>query len=96
MDVEAIEPMTTYKLAEAIRNFCNHNRHSRNVNDRWLADYLLPVHETICAVGNNKLREADIKSLKAFRTAELERQIEEKRREAEKLERDLKRVQAEV
>lgn len=96
MDVEEYKPITTYKLAEAIREFCNHNRHSRSVNDRWLADYLLPVHETVCAVGNSKLRDADIKSVKAFRTAELERQIEEKRREAEKLERDLKQVQAEV
>lgn len=87
-------PMMPRQLAEHIRTFINDQRHTHFVQNRWLANSLEPVINTVYAVANYNLTPEMSTAVNAFRAAELQKQIEDKRNEASALERELAKVRA--
>lgn len=85
---------TIRDLIDTTRKYMDDNRSSRDVNERWLADYLIPVWKVMAEVGNNRLGDTNKSCVQAFRAAELEAEIDKKRQETEGLERELKKVRA--
>lgn len=85
---------TVRTLIETMRSYMNDQTHSRDVNERWLADYLIPVWKTVCEVGNRNLSEGNAAASLAFRAAELQAEIDAKKKETQKLETGLKKLKA--
>lgn len=82
---------TTRALYDVVSDYIDCNRHSRNVNERWLCISLTPLLGVIDSVMNrSKLSEETRKLVAEFRAAEIQKEIAVKRREIEVLERDLK------
>lgn len=95
MNVQARARMTPFQLCEALDQFVADNDHGGDLDDRWLANYVrqttLPVAREI---RNNNIGPETREQINAFRAAEIESEMDRKRRELESLERDLKRVKA--
>lgn len=88
MDMVSERKATTVRmLYEDVTAYMDNNRHSRDVNERWLCSLLEPMLSTISAVMNNRL--SNKLPVAEFRAAEIEKEIASKRKEIERLERDL-------
>ena len=88
MDMVAERKTTTVRvLYEAVTAYIDDNKHSRDVNERWLCSILEPMLSTISGVMNNRV--ANKLPIAEFRAAEIEKEIASKRKEIERLERDL-------
>lgn len=85
---------TIRTLLETMKNYMDDNRHSRDVNERWLSDYLIPIWKTVAEVGNARLTEANSGAVDSFRADELREQIRIKKSEAQRLEEELKKLKA--
>jgi hypothetical protein len=85
---------TARSLYETTADYINSNRHSRDVNERWLCAILEPMLGTISGVMNSRPPEMDKQSIATFRAAEIEKEIASKRKEIERLERDLATAKA--
>jgi hypothetical protein len=81
--------VTARALYEAVREYIDSNKHSRDVAERWLCSVLEPQTATISAIMNNHPRADDQPAIEAFRAAELQEQIKAKQRELATLEADL-------
>lgn len=94
MTAEQYHSMTVQELVRAIQKFSSDNERSNVVENRWLTHALAPAIEMLCEVGNSRLGPENRAAVNAFRAAEIERELERKRKDIEALERDLKRVRA--
>lgn len=93
-DVEEYKPITTHELIRVLQRYQSDKVRSSSVEERWLCTQIDVALKSACEVGNSRLSEENRKDVNAFRAVELERQIEQKRRDAEALERELKKVRA--
>lgn len=84
---------TARTLYETVTSYIDDNKHSRDVAERWLCSVLEPSLSMISGVLNNRPRPIDLPAISSFQAAEIEKQIEAKRKEIQNLERDLKTVQ---
>lgn len=90
MDVAMVRKTTTVRaLYEAVTAYIDDNKHARDVNERWLCGILEPMLGLIGGVMNSRPRDIDKSAIAAFRAAEIEKEIASKRKEIERLERDL-------
>lgn len=94
MTAEVERNITPYDLCTFLDRFITGNARSRDVDERWLASELKPVLEIAAEVRNAILKPENRAKVNVFRAAELEAEIEKKRRETEVLERDLKAIKA--
>jgi len=94
MTALAHSPMTTNELIRALQRFQDEAAHSGSVEIRWLCAVIQPALDAACEVGNSRLGPENRKGVNEFRAAELEREIERKRKDTELLERELKKVRA--
>lgn len=92
MDVAEYKPMTTRALYDHISRFADDNASSRDPDMRWLASKLEAWRPLVSDVMNSRLGPAERAAVTAFRAAELEKEIADKRSEIAKLERDLQRT----
>jgi uncharacterized small protein (DUF1192 family) len=82
---------TARMLYDTMTAYIDDHKHSRDVSERWLGSVLEPLLGTISGVMNRgSPNEANRKAVAAFRAAEIEKEIADKRKEIERLERDLK------
>jgi hypothetical protein len=86
--------MTTHEFIAALQRFQHDAEHCNAVEVRWLGKALQPTLDAACEVGNSRLGPENRKAVNDFRAAELEKEIDRKRRDMEILERDLKKVRA--
>ena len=93
-EVQEYRRTTIRELIDTMRKYMDDQRHSRDVNERWLVDYLIPVWKVAAEVGNGRLGETSKAAVQAFRALELEDEISKRRKETENLERELKKVRA--
>lgn len=85
--------MNARQLADTIDRFISDNRHSRDVDMRWLASYFAPILTMLGeAISQRGLGPEMRKLVDAFRAKEIEGEMANKRRELEILERDLGRI----
>jgi hypothetical protein len=92
---EAQKQLTVYGLVEALETFHRDNRSSYDVDTRWLADFIAGEPLRIARQVRSSGLDPEMKAkVRAFRAAELEDEMEKKRRELADLERDLKKVKA--
>lgn len=89
---EVAHTITPYDLCTLLERFINGNSHSGDVENRWLASEMKPALEIARQVRNCRLEPENRAKVTAFRAAEIEAEIEKKRREMENLERDLKQL----
>jgi aspartokinase-like uncharacterized kinase len=95
MTVKERQVVTVQQLYSQLAEFIHSNMYSSDRSVRWLADELKNNALVIVAeVGNMKLSEENQAKVRNFHAAELQKQLEEKRREVDRLERDLKTVSA--
>lgn len=87
---EAYRPMTPRQFYDHISRFADDNGASRDPDMRWLASKVEAWRPLVANVMNSRLDPAERAEAKAFRAAEIEKEIADKRRELERLERDLK------
>lgn len=85
-------PMTVQELVRHIQRFQGDCAHSRSVEERWLCTFLQPALDAACEVGDAHLNPENRASANAFRAAEIEKELDRKRRDIEALERDLKKA----
>jgi hypothetical protein len=83
-------------LYDTVTEYIDGNRHSRDVNERWLCATLEPFLVRISGVMNSRPTIADLPAIAAFRAAEIEKQVSDKRSELARLERDLAIAQKEL
>lgn len=81
--------ITARMLYETVTAYIDDNKHSRDVNERWLCSVLEPMLGIFSGVLNSRVPEKDRPAVAAFRAAEIEKEIAGKRKEIERLERDL-------
>lgn len=91
-DAEAYTPMKPRQLYDHMDRFQSDNSHSSDVNCRWLSTMIDGWKATVAQVMNIRLEPENVVLVNAFRASELEKQIADKRREVERLERDLRAV----
>lgn len=80
---------TTRTLYETVTAYIDDNKQSRYVAERWLCSVLDPKLATISAIMNSLPRADDQPSIESFRAAEIQEQINSKKRELAALEADL-------
>jgi hypothetical protein len=87
--------MTAHQLATDVERFVSDNRHSNDLDDRWLADFLeqlaVPV---IREIRNNNVGPKTREAIKRFRAKELEAELERDRDRMKKTERELEKLRA--
>lgn len=81
------KPTTIRTLYDTVTSYIDDNKHSRDVNERWLCSILEPMLATFSGVLNNRV--ANKLPIAEFRAAEIEKEIASKRNEIERLQRDL-------
>jgi hypothetical protein len=86
--------MTTRDLYERVKRYIDDNEHSNDVNVRWLCTTLEPILLRIGHIMNDRAPEGDKQAIAAFRSAEIEAEIANRRKDIERLERDLQKVKA--
>jgi hypothetical protein len=90
------EPMKTFTaaaLASAIEDYCQSQRHSRDVSDRWLSSYLdKAVLGLVRQVRNNNLDMDLREQVNAFRLTEIEKEKQAKQKEIDALDREAKKL----
>jgi hypothetical protein len=84
------KPTNCRALYETLTDYIDSNRYSRDTTERWLCSNLEPLLKTLSSVMSSRLSEPDKKAVAAFRAAEIAAEIATKRKEIERLERDLK------
>lgn len=94
MPAEMKQNMTTFDLCADLERFISDNAHSRDLDDRWLADKLKTILPAAREVRNNNLSSENRATVNAFRALEIEDELTRKRNEIDVLERDLKSVKA--
>lgn len=87
-------PMTVNELIRHLQRYQSDGIRSGGLHGRWLAERIQPLLDTACEVANSRLSPENQKAINAFRAAELEQEIERKRKDVEALERDLKKFRA--
>lgn len=83
---------TANELCNFLDTFISDNARSRDLDNRWLADFLKSVLPACREVRNNNLSPETREKVNAFRALEIEEEMTRKRRELEILERDLKKL----
>jgi hypothetical protein len=76
-------------LSETMADYIDGAKYSSDTAERWLCSVLEPFRVTMHSVLSNRLSEPDRKSIAEFRAAEIAKDIAAKRKEIERLERDL-------
>lgn len=89
---EAHTAMTAFTLCEEVERFISSNSYSRDLGNRWLADFLKTILPVIREVRNNNLSPETREKVTKFRALEIEEELRNKRSEIEILERDLRKV----
>lgn len=84
--------ITTHELCNALERYINRKEHSNDVDERWLAHYLTTFRAVALEVRNSRLGPGAKAQVNAFRAAEIEKELQDKRRQMEVLERDLKKL----
>lgn len=87
---EAPPSITTHELCCFLDRYIDRKEHSGDVDERWLAKYLATFRAAADEVRNNRLGPGTRAQVNAFRASEIEKELAEKRRQMEVLERDLK------
>lgn len=87
--VEERKRTNTRALYEAVTRFIDDNRHSNDVNVRWLSSLMEPNLPRICDIMNNRVPKTDKEAIAAFRSAEINAEIASRRKDIERLESDL-------
>lgn len=88
--VEEYRPMNVRQLYDHLSRFEGDNDHSNDVDCRWLASVVKAWMPLVAEVMNSRLGPEAHNQVNAFRAAEVEKELERKRREVDVLERDLK------
>lgn len=83
-------PMTARNLFDHMSRFVDDNVRASDVDVRWLATQIEEYRRMVARVMNDRLEGGERAQVKAFRAAEIEKDIATKRDELAKLERDLK------
>jgi len=86
--------MNTRGLYEAVTGYIDDNKSSPDVNVRWLCALLEPNLLRISDIMNGRAPETDRQAIVMFQAGEIEAQIASRRKDIEKLERDLQKVKA--
>jgi hypothetical protein len=94
MVTEEYQPMTLQDLIRALQRYQGDGVRSGGLSGRWIAARLQPLLDLAYEVSNSRLSPENQKEMNAFRAAEIEQEIERKRKDVEALERDLKKVRA--
>ncbi|OAF05490.1 hypothetical protein AYJ54_00865 [Bradyrhizobium centrolobii] len=94
MDAQEYKPMTTHELIRHLQRYQGDKSHSSSVDERWLATAIQSALDMACEVCNSKLCPESRKAVNEFRAAEIEKELDRKRRDIDALERDLKKVRA--
>jgi hypothetical protein len=94
MDAKEYQPMTMHDLIRALQRYQSDGPRSGGLHGRWIAARIQPLLDIACEAMNSRLSPENQKDINAFRAAELEQEIERKRKDMEALERDLKKVRA--
>lgn len=87
---KAYQQMTARDLYDHMSRFASDNKSSRDADMRWLASKVEAWRPLVANVMNGRLDPAERTEAKAFRAAEIEKEIADKRGELARLERDLK------
>jgi hypothetical protein len=87
-------PMTARDLYDHISRFADDNASSRDVDMRWLASKMEAWRPLVADVMNSRLGPAERVEVNVFRAAEIEKELEVKRREVNILERSLQQIKA--
>lgn len=81
---------TLRQLYETVTAYIDDNKHSRDTCERWLCSILEGILGRLSSVLSSRLSEPDRKAVAEFRASEIASEIAAKRKEIERLERDLK------
>lgn len=81
--------ITTRELTDALEKYMRSNSHSNDVDERWFCEYLKPIHAIARQVVSGAMTPNNAAQRDAFRASEVRKQIDDKRRELEVLQRDL-------
>ena len=93
--VEARRRMDLFQLCAALERFIADNDTGGDLENRWLASHLLLTALPVAReVRNSNVGPEAREQINAFRAAEIENEMDRKRRELDALERDLKKVKA--
>lgn len=93
-DAEQYRPMTARQLYDHMRRFADDGGRSGEDEVRWLASKVSAFVATVAAVMNSRLEPDQRTEANAFRAAEIEKELEGKRREVDRLEQSLKQIRA--
>lgn len=94
MTATEYQSMTVNDLIRQLQRYQSDGARSGGLSGRWLAERIQPLLDAACEVGNGRLSPENQKSMNDFRAAEIEQELERKRRDIDALERDLKKVRA--
>ncbi len=93
MNVAAEPPaITTNELCNFLDRYIERKESSGDVDERWLAHYLTTFRAAAREVRSSRLGPGAKAQVDAFRAAEIEKELQDKRRQIEVLERDLRKL----
>lgn len=91
---EAYRPMTPRMLYDYMDRFASDNERSNDVDTRWLATKVNEFKPAVSRVMNSRLEPDERAAVNTFRAGEIELELENRRRDVNKLERVLQQLRA--
>jgi hypothetical protein len=94
VETEGRRSMTPHQLSEHIDTFISDQRRSPHTEHRWLAEYLGEILRIVRQVRSDNLDAEYRNMVTAFRLAEIAKERDDKKREIDALEKEIRRLEA--